>query len=110
MERVVQTPRRAFLAGSWQATTHTFPVFNPATGDIVAQVADCGPTEAKQAVDVAVSLFDAWKNRTAYERADILQRWYHLILTHEEELGRLMTSEMGKPIREAYGRSEEHTS
>ena len=103
MERVVQTPRRAFLAGSWQETIHTFPVSNPATGDIITQVADCGPAEAKQAADVAVKLFEAWKNRTVYERADILHRWYHLMLTHEEELGRLMTIEMGKPIREACG-------
>ena len=86
MERVVQTPRRAFLAGSWQETIHTFPVSNPATGDIITQVADCGPAEAKQAADVAVKLFEAWKNRTVYERADILHRWYHLMLTHEEEL------------------------
>lgn len=64
MERVVQTPQRAFLAGSWQETTHTFPVSNPATGDIVTQVADCGPAEAKQAADVTVHLFEAWKNRS----------------------------------------------
>lgn len=96
-------PCMAFLDGIWQMTGRTFPIHNPATGAVVAQVADCGPAEAHRAVEAAVESFALWKAYTAYERANVLRRWYELVLEHEEALARLMATEMGKPIREARG-------
>src|SRR5260370_5609050 len=101
MESTSSVPHLAFLAGAWQETERTFPVRNTATGKIIVQVADCGLKEAKQAADAVARSFENWKNRTAYERAEILYHWYQLMLVHEESLAHLMAVEMGKPIREA---------
>src|SRR5260370_31724725 len=101
MESTSSVPNLGFLAGAWQETERTFPVRNTATGKIIVQVADCGPKEAKQAADAVARSFENWKNRTAYERAEILYHWYQLMLAHEESLAHLMAVEKGKPIPEA---------
>lgn len=100
----------AFIGNGWHKTDRTFPVENPATGEIIAQVADCGAEEAKQAVEIAVKTFATWKQTTPYERATILHRWNDLILQNEEQVARLMSLEMGKPIKEARGEVKYATS
>ncbi|MFX6969206.1 aldehyde dehydrogenase family protein, partial [Acinetobacter baumannii] len=67
-------------------------------------MADCGVREAEEALEVAVAAQRTWAQATAYERAQVLRRWYELILAHEEALARLMALEMGKPLKE--GRAE----
>ena len=96
-------PREAFVAGQWRAAARTFPVRNPATGETLAEVADCGAEEAHQALEAAVEAFPAWKATPGAERARILRRWNDLILRDAEPLARTMTLEMGKPIRESRG-------
>lgn len=96
-------PTEAFIGGNWCKTDRTFEVTNPATGEVIAKVADCGVAEAKRAADAAVEAFASWKATPVYERATILNRWNDLILKNEETVARLMTLEMGKPIREARG-------
>ncbi len=94
---------RAYIGGEWIAATATFEVRDPATGHLLAEVADCGAREAERAVQAAAAAGPAWAARTAKERAAILRRWNDLILASQEELASLMTSEQGKPLAEARG-------
>ncbi|KGQ22501.1 NAD-dependent succinate-semialdehyde dehydrogenase [Thermus filiformis] len=96
-------PTDAFIAGRWRPLSRRFPVVSPATGEAVAEVADCGEAEAREALEEAVRAQKAWAQATAYERAGVLRRWFELILAHEEPLARLMALEMGKPLKEGRG-------
>jgi succinate-semialdehyde dehydrogenase/glutarate-semialdehyde dehydrogenase len=98
-----EVPREALIGGAWQPLAKRFPVVSPATGEVVAEVADCGESEAREALEEAVAAFPGWSRATAYERAKVLRRWYELILEHQEPLARLMALEMGKPLKEGRG-------
>ncbi|MFD9667972.1 NAD-dependent succinate-semialdehyde dehydrogenase [Rhodococcus sp. NPDC059968] len=80
-----------------------FDVLNPATGDVVAAVPDADPAEALDAVTLAEAAGRDWAARTPRHRADILRRWYDLIVEHAEDIALLITREMGKPLAEARG-------
>lgn len=92
--------------GSWRQAASTFDVLNPASGDVIAQVAKAGRTETEQAIAAAGAAFPAWRAKTAKERSEILQRWYQLIVENKTWLGQLMTAEQGKPLKEAEGEVE----
>lgn len=94
---------QAFVAGRWSSTATTFNVVSPATGSLLASVADCGPDQARAAADASVAAFETWRRTTAYERAALLTKWNDLILRDEAWLGELMAREMGKPVTEARG-------
>lgn len=95
--------RGRYLTDAWRASDATFPLRGPASDDVLTDVADCGQGEALQAADVAWTAFEAWRATTAFERADVLRRWHDLIVRDQERLARVMTAEMGKPIKEARG-------
>lgn len=78
-------------------------VYNPATGEVVDQVPKGGEREARAAVDAAHGAFPDWAAKTAYERSELLEKWYALIEEHQDELARTMTEEQGKPLKEASG-------
>ncbi|XP_056142296.1 succinate-semialdehyde dehydrogenase, mitochondrial isoform X2 [Lampris incognitus] len=92
-----------FVDGRWISAASTFPVSDPATGEELAKVADCGPTEAKLAVDAAYKAFYIWKRYTAKERSALLRKWFDLMTLHKEDLAKLITFESGKPMRESLG-------
>ncbi|MDX2135759.1 MAG: NAD-dependent succinate-semialdehyde dehydrogenase [Saprospiraceae bacterium] len=96
---------QAFINGAWtNADTHAvFPVINPATGETIAGVADCGPAETARAIAAAEAALPAWKNKTAMQRGRILRAWHDLLLEHADDLAALMTAEQGKPLAEARG-------
>ena len=96
-------PRHAFIAGQWADTKRTFPVRNPATGETLAEVSDCGADEARRAAEAAVEAFPSWKALPGSERTRVLRRWHDLIVGEGEQLARAMTLEMGKPILESRG-------
>ncbi|XP_047214961.1 succinate-semialdehyde dehydrogenase, mitochondrial isoform X2 [Girardinichthys multiradiatus] len=56
---------QGYLGGRWVSAASEFPVLDPATGQELTQVSDCGPAEAKQAVDAAYEAFQSWKQTTA---------------------------------------------
>lgn len=99
---------QALVNGAWinADTVKTFSVRNPANGDILAQVADCGSSETRRAIAAAATAFPAWRTRTAAERGSVLKHWYALILEHINDLALLMTLEQGKPLAEARGEVE----
>ena len=96
---------QAYIGGEWidADSGATFDVTDPATGDVVASVADLGVEETRRAIDLAEVAQKAWAVRTAKDRGVILRRWYELFLEHKEDLARIMTLEMGKPIGESRG-------
>jgi succinate-semialdehyde dehydrogenase/glutarate-semialdehyde dehydrogenase len=95
----------AYIDGQWQAgkTGKRFAVTDPATGETIAEVADCNADDATAAVEAAQKAFPAWRSKTAKERAAILRRWFDLMMENQDDLGAIMTSEQGKPLKEAKG-------
>jgi succinate-semialdehyde dehydrogenase / glutarate-semialdehyde dehydrogenase len=81
----------------------TFAITNPATGAIVAQVADMGASETRRAIAAAEKALPAWRKKTPKERSTILRKWYDLMLAHADDLALMMTTEQGKPLAEAKG-------
>jgi len=81
----------------------TFRVDNPATGSLIAEVADCGTPEARAATDAAFRAFACWRKLLARERAAHLQAWLALVRKNQEDLARLISLEQGKPLVESRG-------
>ena len=95
--------RQAFVDGSWidADSGATFPVHNPATGEVVADVPRLGAAETRRAIEAAQRALPAWKARPARERARILRRLAGLMDERRDELATLMVTEQGKPLVEA---------
>ena len=93
------------IDGRWRdaASGATFEVHNPATGEVVATVADGGPDDAAAAIEAAGRTQASWGAVPARERAEILRRAYELLIERADELALIMTTEMGKPLAEARG-------
>ena len=96
-------PTAALIDGEWITSPKTFPVFDPATGSKLADVPDLSADDARRAIDAAYKAFPAWAAKPAKERAQILRRWFELIIAETEPLAQLMTAEQGKPLTEARG-------
>ncbi|RUW85677.1 NAD-dependent succinate-semialdehyde dehydrogenase [Mesorhizobium sp. M1E.F.Ca.ET.063.01.1.1] len=79
----------------------TFEVFNPSTGELLAELLDMGVEETRAAIDKAYVAQAEWAALTARERSEILWRWHQLIVTHTDDLAAILTAEMGKPLAEA---------
>ncbi|MAY62825.1 MAG: succinate-semialdehyde dehydrogenase (NADP(+)) [Rhizobiales bacterium] len=94
---------RGFLGGEWVKGSKTFEVKNPATGEKIADVADLTAEDTKKAIDIAYEAQKEWRAKTAKERCTILLKWNDLLLENQEDLGKILTAEMGKPLAEAKG-------
>ncbi len=81
----------------------SFEVVNPANGDLVGSAPDMGAAETRRAIEAADRAYPAWRALTAKQRAAILKEWHALLMDNAEDLARIMTLEMGKPIRESRG-------
>ena len=93
----------ALIDGQWVAGTSRFDVNDPATGKKLADVANLGPAEAEAAIAAANTAWGPWKAKTGKERSAILRKWFDLLMANQEDLGRIMTAEQGKPFAEAKG-------
>ena len=93
----------SYINGAWHGGNTRFAVTNPATGDVIAEVADLGAAETTAAIDAAVPAQKAWAARTAKDRAMVMRKWYELIMANAEDLAVILTTEMGKPLAEAKG-------
>ncbi len=97
--------QQAFIQGEWvSAANHqTFTVRNPANGEPIALVSDCGATETQAAILAAEKALPEWSAKLPAHRAIILKKWHDLILANAEDLALLMTLEQGKPLAESRG-------
>ncbi len=95
----------AYIDGVWTGADSgaRFKVTNPATGAVLAEVADLGGTETGRAIAAAQRAMAGWKKKTAKERAVVMRKWFALIMAAQEDLAQLMTAEQGKPLAEARG-------
>lgn len=93
----------ALINGEWVKGASRFDVLDPATGQKLADVANLGPADAEKAIAAANAAWPLWKNKTAKERSIILRKWYDLLMANQDDLGRIMTAEQGKPLPEAKG-------
>jgi succinate-semialdehyde dehydrogenase/glutarate-semialdehyde dehydrogenase len=81
----------------------TFAVHDPATGKLLAQVANTSAVQTERAIEAARQAFPGWRAKTAKERAAVMRKWFDLMLANQDDLARLMTAEQGKPLAEARG-------
>ena len=96
---------QAYIDGRWTDADSgdTLPVLNPATGDVVAEIAKCGTAETRRAIEAADAALPTWRARPAKERAKLLRKWFELMMAAQEDLAQLMTAEQGKPLAESRG-------
>ena len=96
---------QGYLGGEWTdgAGGATFPVTNPARGDVIAEVADLSREQAAAAIDAAYAAQKEWAAWTGKERAAVLRKWFDLMVAHADDLGTILTAEQGKPHAEAKG-------
>jgi succinate-semialdehyde dehydrogenase/glutarate-semialdehyde dehydrogenase len=95
---------QAYVNGEWvDGDEGTFDVTDPATGDVVAQVADLSPAQVAAAIEHAQSAQKAWAKLAAKERSQVLRKWFDLMMAAQEDLAIILTAEMGKPLAEARG-------
>jgi succinate-semialdehyde dehydrogenase/glutarate-semialdehyde dehydrogenase len=94
-----------FIGGRWCAAVDeaVLPVLDPADDSPITHVADSSEADARAAVDAAHAAFPGWRATPAKERARLLKRWNDLIVQNQEDLGRLISREQGKPLAEGRG-------
>lgn len=103
MTRLGMAPGATYLNGDWAAATPTrqLQVCNPADGTRLAHVPDLDAAAVTETLERAHEAFCRWRLTTARERADLLLRWYDLIMQHQDDLAMLLTLEQGKPLNES---------
>ncbi len=93
----------ALVDGAWIAGNARFDVNDPATGAKLADVPNLGPADAEAAIAAANAAWPAWRAQTGKQRHAIMMKWFDLLIENQEDLGRIMTAEQGKPFAEAKG-------
>ena len=96
---------KAFVAGDWcdADDASTFTVTNPARGDVICSVPNMSRVETARAIAAAAVAQKEWAARTGKERAQIMRKWFDLMMANQDDLARILTAEMGKPFAEAKG-------
>jgi succinate-semialdehyde dehydrogenase / glutarate-semialdehyde dehydrogenase len=97
--------QQCYLGGQWcdADSGKALEVTNPADGGVIGTVPDMGADETRRAIDAAQKAFGPWSAMTAKARAQVLRRWFELMIENQEDLARLMTAEQGKPLAESRG-------
>ena len=100
---------RNYIAGQWvdALSGRTFASLNPASGELIGEVPECGPEDVARAVSAAQEAFAKWRNVPAPRRGEILYRVARTLEAEKERLSQLLTREMGKVIAEARGDVQE---
>ncbi|KRQ02929.1 succinate-semialdehyde dehydrogenase [Bradyrhizobium yuanmingense] len=91
----------ALIDGRWIGGDQRDVVVDPATGEVIAEVACCGAADMNLALDAAQRSFAQWRELLPERRGAILRTWASLMFAHAEELAVLLTCEQGKPLAEA---------
>ncbi|MGH8617801.1 MAG: NAD-dependent succinate-semialdehyde dehydrogenase [Burkholderiales bacterium] len=97
--------QQAYINGQWADADSkaTFGVVNPADGQSIGVVPNMGAAETRRAIEAANAALPLWRAKLAKERANILRKWFDLIVANTDDLGLLLTLEQGKPLAEAKG-------
>ena len=95
--------QHSYINGQWVTGDSLFAVTNPANGNEITSVSNAGVPEAELAVKSAKAALKAWSSKSANERSVLLRNWFNLMMEHQDDLGRILTLEQGKPLAEAKG-------
>ena len=99
----------SYINGEWlnlnkvQNCDNNIIVTNPATGNSIIEIQDAGIESAELAIKAAKQAFLHWSSQPADYRAKLLNRWFELLIKHQDDLARILTLEQGKPLAEAKG-------
>lgn len=105
LERPELLKSLALIDGSWCGADDgtVFAVTNPADGAVITAVPRLQAAETGRAITAAEKALPGWRSKTAKERAQILRRWYELMVANQNDLATILTHEQGKPLAEARG-------
>ncbi|HEY8674085.1 MAG TPA: NAD-dependent succinate-semialdehyde dehydrogenase [Candidatus Dormibacteraeota bacterium] len=103
--KTVGAPTQLLVGGQWMDASdgHTFDVSDPATGELVAVVADASVQDGLAAVGAAAEALPGWAATPPRQRAEVLRRTFELMTERTEELARLIVRENGKALTDARG-------
>ena len=96
---------QAYINGTWldADSKATMEVTNPANGEVIGSIPDLTGVETARAIEAARVAMISWRKQTAKQRAAIMRVWFDLIMANQDDLGKIMTLEQGKPLAEAKG-------
>lgn len=94
---------QAHINGQWISTPTTYPIINPASGEVITEVSYCTELECDMAINAASDALIFLKKTTGKERAVFLKRIAELMMHHQKDLATILTTEQGKPFAEAMG-------
>jgi len=105
LSRIELFKTECYINGNWVVgdTGATLAVKNPATGEVIAEVAKVGAEETRRAILAAETAMRDWRQVPAKQRASILRNWFNLVMENQEDLARIMTTEQGKTLAESRG-------
>jgi len=97
--------QQALIDGEWRdaADGARFAIHNPATAETVCHAPCCSAADVERAVAAAHAAFAGWRATPAKTRAQLLRRWFDLMLANRDDLAAIMVREQGKPLAEARG-------
>ena len=96
---------QAYLNGRWcdHSAGQSFAVTNPANAEVISEVPDMGAAETRTVITEANAAWSGWRQLMAKERAQIIRRWFELVMDNQQDLARILSWEQGKPLAEASG-------
>ncbi len=97
--------QQVLIGGGWRDASDgaRFAVHNPGNAELVGHAPRCSDADTEHAIEAAHTAFAGWRATPAKTRAQLLRRWFDLILAHRDDLATIMVSEQGKPLAEARG-------
>ena len=94
---------KCYINGAWVSGSATINVTNPVDESLIGTVPKLGTAETRAAIEGAEKAQKAWARKSAKERANILRKWFNLMMENQEDLAQIMTAEQGKPLAESRG-------
>jgi phenylacetaldehyde dehydrogenase len=102
VQTFVGAPRKMLIGGRWleAASGKTFPTYNPATGEVLARVAEGTSVDVDRGVTAARKAFESgpWRTLTTSERGRLVWKLADLVESHVEEFAQLESLDNGKPV------------
>ncbi len=104
-ELLAKIPTGLLIGGDFRdaSTGARFDVIDPATGDVLATVADASPQDGQAALAAAAAAQESWAKTPARARGEILRKAFELVTARVDDFALAMTLEMGKPLAESRG-------
>ncbi|MEO0024031.1 MAG: hypothetical protein RL196_472 [Actinomycetota bacterium] len=102
---LAKVPTQLYINGAWVdgSSGQTIDVLDPATGEVLAKIADASVEDGKAAIDAAATVQEEWAKTPPRVRGELLRKAFERVQELKDDFALLMTLEMGKPLAEAVG-------